>query len=158
MLIICAKDEVTLLSEQAASILSIGDPGDQAPEELQHFSSRLRLEFDDIESPITGHTLPTPADVEKAVHFIGEAPEPLLIHCFAGVSRSSACSLIKLLYVFGSEDFASMFETLYRLRPIAYPNRLIASYVDDSFGLEGALIEAVDQFRTEQNYRLRPRF
>lgn len=158
MLIICAKDEVALLSDQAASILSIGDPGDQAPQEFEGFSSRLRLEFDDIESPVTGHTQPTPADVEKAIRFIREAPEPLLIHCFAGVSRSSACSLIKLLHVFGTEDYASVFATLYRIRPIAYPNRLIASYVDDIFGLEGALIEAVDQFRTEQNYRLHLRF
>ena len=52
----------------------------------------LTLYFDDIEEPCPGYQLINAAQAEQVIHFIKEHldVDTLLIHCYAGVSRSRA--------------------------------------------------------------------
>src|SRR6202007_1450874 len=56
----------------------------------------LFLSLSDIIEPIDGHILPNAEHVETLLDFVygWDRAAPLLIHCFAGVSRSTAAAFI----------------------------------------------------------------
>ena len=115
--------------------------------------AHLRLEVDDIEAPIPGFAMPDEADVAALIDFLGAwRPErPLLMHCAAGVSRSTAAALVALcLHAEGNErgdergDERMLAQRLRRAAPHAAPNRRIVALADRLLGREGRLIAAVD--------------
>jgi predicted protein tyrosine phosphatase len=68
----------------------------------------------------------------------------MVIHCWAGISRSTAAALISLcsLNPETSEELIAL-----RLRaasPTAYPNRLMIRLADAALGRKGRLIDAVE--------------
>ena len=84
-------------SGYADYIISIGDPLSDPPpfSWRQHpHSKKLRLEFYDFDNPVDGG--PTKADVEKLIAFSQARDNKgyALVHCQAGISRSSAASII----------------------------------------------------------------
>ena len=131
---------------QYSHILSIGDPESKEPESLYHPQRKvLRLEFADINSFVAkymGNTnesseLPQKSQVERAIVFLREFlaatdTTGLLIHCFAGVSRSTAMALIACYLMLGDEEKAR--EKLYSIRPQAIPNSWVIQYADEILG------------------------
>lgn len=111
--------------------------------------AHLRLEIDDIEAPIPGFNMPDRAHVAALVAFL-EAwrPErPLIIHCAAGVSRSTAAALVALcLHAEEHErrDERSLARRLRQAAPHAAPNRQIIAVADRLLGREGRLVAAVE--------------
>jgi predicted protein tyrosine phosphatase len=88
------------------------------------------LHFDDVEADCPNEQLfaATPNDLEDALAFAREVgDEPLLIHCRAGISRSTA---IAWLIVWdklkaGPDSVGQAFDIVRRARPILLPNRHI---------------------------------
>jgi predicted protein tyrosine phosphatase len=79
--------------------ISIGDPGSLPPPTFYEFlpSARLRLEFFDFDNDILG--APTRKDIGTLIAFVksrntSHSFQNYLIHCKAGISRSSAAALI----------------------------------------------------------------
>ena len=58
----------------------------------------LKLYFHDIVQHLDGHTPPSAADAEKLIGFFNSwnREAPMLIHCWAGISRSTAAAFIAL--------------------------------------------------------------
>ena len=56
----------------------------------------LRLYFHDIVSDMEGHTPPRSSDAEKLIGFLSgwDRQAPMLIHCWAGISRSTAAAMV----------------------------------------------------------------
>ena len=56
----------------------------------------LKLVMHDIESEREGHTLPSEAHVAELLDFVGkwDRTAPMIIHCYAGISRSTAAAFI----------------------------------------------------------------
>src|SRR5258707_6664317 len=54
--------------------------------------NHLVLAVDDIALPMDGYTVPAQEHVEKLIDFVGgwDRAAPLVVHCFAGISRSTA--------------------------------------------------------------------
>lgn len=137
-------------------MVSIGDPGQKPPFGLlSHPAPRLRLTFDDVERdlPRFGYAACTPEDIAALAAFLEHAPGPLLIHCAAGVSRSSAAGLIRCAIRLGPGrereavavlDAAITEARLLRLRTAEsiHPNRRMIGLADRLLGREGALIAA----------------
>jgi predicted protein tyrosine phosphatase len=73
----------------------------------------------------------------------------LLIHCFAGISRSTALAyaiLIDRARAHGDHpDERAVLESLLALRPQACPNRLMVRYADALLDCGGRMIEAVER-------------
>ena len=67
----------------------------------------------------------------------------LLVHCYAGVSRSTAAALVAHHLRTGDPE-ASAWE-LRRAAPHAFPKRWIVALADEELGLGGTLIEAVER-------------
>jgi len=69
----------------------------------------------------------------------------MLIHCWAGISRSTAAAYTALCML---EPDASEQDLAWRLReasPSATPNRLIVSFTDQILGRRGRMLAAVDR-------------
>lgn len=109
----------------------------------------LSLRFDDAEnldSDDTGITFPQPQHILDALAFADErVGEPLLIQCWAGLSRSAAMALgfiARGLYCDGVENYAEKsVDYLLQIRPQSHPNVLVLKLVLRTF-LSAELAEA----------------
>lgn len=101
-----------------------------------------RCPVDDIVEARPDEVLPEATHIAELIGFLrtwdGEAP--LLIHCHAGVSRSTAVALIA--HVLHSGDPRRSATALREASPYAWPNRRIVALADSILGLGGELIEA----------------
>ncbi|NQU11734.1 dual specificity protein phosphatase family protein [bacterium] len=70
-------------------------------------------------------------------------PVHLLIHCYAGISRSTATALAILMQVYGQGREEEAVRHLFRIRPQAAPNPRIVLETDLILGCGGQLVAAV---------------
>jgi predicted protein tyrosine phosphatase len=106
----------------------------------------LRVACHDIVIAHPGAILPSPEHVSRIVRFAeswgGEAP--MMIHCWAGVSRSTAAALIiACARCRGREE--QLARRLRLAAPHAQPNSLMIAVADQILGCDGALVRAVGQ-------------
>jgi predicted protein tyrosine phosphatase len=106
----------------------------------------VRLAFHDIIEPMPGLVVPD-RDIMRAVLDFGRHGGPqraLLIHCWAGISRSSAAAFAIAC------DRNPGFERdiaieLRRRAPFATPNRLMVRLADELLARDGRMVEAIDK-------------
>jgi len=86
------------------------------------------------------------ADVERALAFARawDGDAPMVVHCFAGVSRSSATALAIACERNPDTPEQEIALLLRRLAPHAFPNRRITAIADQLLGRRGRLIHAVE--------------
>ena len=106
----------------------------------------LKLYFHDIAERRPGLIEPK-GEMIKAILDFGHAwtsARPMLIHCWAGISRSSAAAFLMACQRNNGyeHDVAS---ELRRLAPFTTPNRLMVALADDLLGRGGRMVEAVDR-------------
>jgi predicted protein tyrosine phosphatase len=102
-----------------------------------------RVAVHDIAEPMGDSVVPGETHVRGLIAFLGDWPgsEPLLLHCYAGVSRSTAAALIALtLGAEGRETEAAL--ALRAAAPHAQPNARIIALADQLLGRRGRLIAA----------------
>ena len=123
---------------------------------------RLTLRFDDIIEPIAGMQPPQVEHVEALLAFGRglEVPEGdplghLLIHCHAGISRSSASMVTILAESRPQEPEDAIYAHIREIRPQAWPNSRMIAMADTLLGRGGRLVEALRRHYGEQ-IRLRP--
>lgn len=107
-------------------------------------TTHLRVGVHDItERQYDNDRLIGEADVRTLLDFI-EAWEPadgcFLVHCYAGISRSTATALIASYVKTGDAERSAL--DLRAAAPHAAPNRLIIALADDLLGCRGQLIDA----------------
>jgi predicted protein tyrosine phosphatase len=151
---VCGLDE---LAEHAAArvthVLSILDPGWPEPEILRNFDvhRRLRLHFHDVIEPSPGWIAPERWDVDLLLAFGrniadtdgGTAGPHLLVHCHAGVSRSSAAAILILAQRHADRPADEVLAEVARLRPRAWPNLRMLELGDAALGRNGEIVAAV---------------
>ena len=90
-----------------------------------------------------GYTAPTQRDVtailELGRELMDEPVERLLIHCHAGVSRSTATAAILMAQNNPGRE-PDVFAELERMRPCSWPNALMVRIADGLLERDGALI------------------
>ncbi|MGF1610095.1 MAG: tyrosine phosphatase family protein [Kiloniellales bacterium] len=104
----------------------------------------LRLGLDDVYEALPGQVAPARSHIEALVGFAAgwDRDTPLLVHCFAGISRSTAAALI-LLCLESERREAEAAELLARQAPHAQPNRRMIELADELLGRRGRLSAAV---------------
>jgi predicted protein tyrosine phosphatase len=123
-------------------LVSLVQPAYQPPRPPEIAEARhLRVAVDDVSEPVEGTVLPGEAHVRELVAFLRSWPadEALLIHCFAGISRSTAAALIALTLHRDEMDAARV---LRERAPHAIPNARIVALADRALGRGGRLIAA----------------
>lgn len=111
-------------------------------ERAQH----LRLTFNDINAHTEGLISPQAADAVRLVKFIQnwDKAAPLLIHCWAGISRSTASAFTALCVLRPHGDEMELAQELRAVSPSATPNQMITYHVDQVLGREGRMLKAVE--------------
>ena len=139
----------------ATHVLSLLDPGKRP---WLHPSTPTEnwklLNFDDIEEPSYDRS-PTKEHVERILDWAKNLPVDtvLLVHCEAGVSRSTAAALAILVQYHGLEQIDKCVDLLFGVRPEAAPNRLIARYADEILGCNGRLVAAANMLNNNKILR-----
>jgi predicted protein tyrosine phosphatase len=106
----------------------------------------LKLAVHDIAAPQAGLTAPDATTVEQILDF-GRAWDegaPLLIHCWAGISRSTASAFIIACERSPNADELDIALKMRRVSPHAFPNRRIVALADDILDRRGRMLEAVE--------------
>lgn len=89
--------------------------------------NHLRISMDDINEPADGFVAPSGEHVERALAFVRkwDRAAPLVIHCYAGISRSTASAFMAACALNPHRDEISIAKQIRAASPTAYPNRLI---------------------------------
>jgi predicted protein tyrosine phosphatase len=155
---ICGLDELAALRDHSVThVLSILDPEWPDPAAFADWGrhSRQVIRFHDVIAEYPGYMAPTREHVAEILEFGqriagDEIPvEHFLVHCHAGISRSTA-SLAMLLVQEkpGSED--EVFDRLTRVRAQAWPNSRMIRFADELLGLQGRLNRGLqDHYRRQ---------
>ena len=106
---------------------------------------RLDLRFNDIAEPREGLTPPSEADVGALLAFAGgwRGARPLLVHCWAGVSRSTAAAYVIACARSAPGQEQAWADRLRQAAPTATPNPLIVALADRLLHRSGAMGRAV---------------
>jgi predicted protein tyrosine phosphatase len=106
----------------------------------------LRLDMNDICEPAVGLVLPCEEHVADLVQFAldWDRKAPLLIHCWAGISRSTAAAFITLCALNPQADESGLARALRRASATAYPNRRLVALGDNVLSRSGRMIAAVE--------------
>ena len=149
---VCGIEELTGHCETGVShVLSILDPDWPVPEAFGAFGEHAKLELrfhDVIEEGIAGTLPPREEHVAELLAFgrdlMAEPPPEahLLVHCHAGVSRSTASMALVLAQGLPDAGADRVFAEVLRIRPQAWPNLRIVEMGDALLGRAGALVDA----------------
>lgn len=133
-------------------VLSILDPEWPDPPAFEAFAPhrRLALRFNDIIEPTPDCYAPSRADVERLLAFgaelkdglAGATASHLLVHCHAGVSRSTAATALILAQQHPDWPARDVLDAISQLRPRAWPNLRILEFGDELLGRDGELVAA----------------
>lgn len=131
-------------------VLSILDPHWPDPEAFADFPPHRReaLRFNDVIAPAPEMVAPDQSHVAQLLAFgrdveVAGSLAHLLIHCHAGVSRSTAAAVLLLAQEDPARPAVAIFDEIARLRPRAWPNLALLELGEAALGRRGELTGAV---------------
>lgn len=106
----------------------------------------LILGMDDIAEPVDGYVCPAEEHVTDLLAFIREwdRAQPLVVHCYAGISRSTAGAFISACALNPRRDEAAIARLIRGASPTAMPNRRLVSLADRMMGRGGRMVAAIE--------------
>lgn len=113
------------------------------PDDIQS----LRLTFHDIVTARDGLQSVTDTDVARLLAFAAEWPRtaPLLVQCWAGVSRSPAAAYVIACQIAGPGHEERLALRLREVAPFATPNARLVALADEALDRRDAMIVAIDR-------------
>ena len=131
-----ARHVVSLLAREDNLIR----PAEIAPE------NHLWLQVHDISAPVDGYVVPQTEHVEQLIAFVRRWPQetPLLMHCYAGVSRSVAAAFVSVCALSPASDEQAIATALRRASPTATPNIRIVALADHLLARNGRMVRAIE--------------
>lgn len=107
--------------------------------------NHLHLVMHDIAAAQEGMTMPGEEHVSNLLAFARrwDRARPLLVHCYAGISRSTASAYIIAAALAPRRDEAELARTLRALSPSATPNARLIAIADAMLDRNGRMIEAI---------------
>lgn len=107
--------------------------------------NHLFLGFNDIVEPIAGMIPVGEAEVLRLFDFIDAWPQerPMVFHCWAGISRSTAGAYVAACRLMPARDEADIARELREKSPSATPNPRLVRLADELMGRAGRMVEAI---------------
>jgi predicted protein tyrosine phosphatase len=108
--------------------------------------NHLVLAMDDISMPLEGYSAPADEHVTELVKFLRgwDRRAPVVMHCYAGISRSTAGAYVAVCALNPHRDEAAVAKELRRASPTASPNTRIVELADRLLGRGGRMIRAIE--------------
>jgi len=131
-----ARHVVSLLGDEAR----VERPTSIAPE------NHLWLRLHDISAPLDGYIVPGEEHVAELIGFVRgwDRRAPLVVHCFAGISRSTASAFTAVCALNPQRDEDDIAQALRRASPTATPNIRIVALADRLLRRDGRMIAAIE--------------
>jgi len=132
-----ARSLVTLINHD----IIVHRPACIAPER------HLFVAVSDITAEIEGQILPGEAHVATLLDFVQtwDREHPLIIHCFAGVSRSTAAGFITACALSPGRDEDEIAQAIRAASPTATPNPRLVAIADKMLGRNGRMVDAIER-------------
>lgn len=108
--------------------------------------NHLVLAVDDIVDPQEGYTAPAEDHVRRLIDFVGQwdRAAPMVVHCFAGISRSTAGAYVAACVLNPRRDEMEIAQSIRRASRTAQPNARIVGIADRLLKRDGRMIGAVE--------------
>lgn len=145
---VCPLSQIpaTVRATGARSLITLISEGTEVtrPREIEE-DRHLYVAMSDIVLAMDGEILPNETHVAELVAFIRrwDRAAPLVIHCYAGVSRSTAAAFIAACLIDETRNEASIAQEIRDLSPTATPNKLMVEIADRLLRRDGRMVEAV---------------
>jgi predicted protein tyrosine phosphatase len=149
-IIVCPLSRVPDMAREKkpSRVVSLLDPDTPFPELTGYAEThRLKLPIHDIELEMPGYTLPCEADMRAILNFVTawDRAEPILIHCYAGISRSTATAFITACVHNPHIDEEIIAQALRKASKTASPNRRFIALADAALGRKGRMSAAIER-------------
>jgi predicted protein tyrosine phosphatase len=138
--------EATIVSCGARHLVSLLATGtDFVRPNVIAAENHLLLTMHDILAAQEGLTPPGQAHVEALLAYARrwDCSTPLVINCFAGISRSTAAAFIVAAALAPQRDEAELARKLRQLSPSATPNLLLVGIADELLKRDGRMVAAI---------------
>jgi predicted protein tyrosine phosphatase len=109
--------------------------------------NHLVISMDDIIEEADGFTAPALDHVERVLAFgrSWDRTAPMVIHCYAGISRSTASAFAVACALNPNRSELEIARRIRDASPFAHPNRLIVTHADRLLGRAGRMLRALDE-------------
>jgi predicted protein tyrosine phosphatase len=116
----------------------------ERPPSVAH-DRHLFIGMSDIVEPLDGHILPAAEHVESLLDFVGRwgREAPLVFHCYAGISRSTAAAFITACALAPERPEAEIARALREASSTATPNARLVAVADDMLSRQGRMVDAI---------------
>lgn len=106
----------------------------------------IRFHIHDISEPLPGYIQPGREHIDQLIEFALDwgGRGPIVVHCWAGISRSTAAAYTALCAINPSASEELIATRLRQASPTAYPNRLMIRLADAALGRQGRMVRAVE--------------
>ncbi len=107
----------------------------------------LYIAMSDILEPLDGHIIPGEAHVRQLLDFVRswDRAQPMVIHCYAGVSRSTAAAMITACALNPDRNERDVAELIRERSPTATPNLRLVAVADQILGRDGRMYVAAEK-------------
>ena len=136
----------TVARTGAGSLMTLLSPGTAVTRPATILPERhLYLAISDIIAPIPGQVLPEREHLDDLIEFVEgwDRTQPMVIHCFAGVSRSTAAAFIAACALNPRRDEFEVARAIRAASPTATPNARLVALADDALDRGGRMIAAI---------------
>jgi predicted protein tyrosine phosphatase len=108
--------------------------------------NHLWLQLHDIAAPMDGYIVPDEEHIAGLIAFARrwDRRSPLVVHCFAGISRSTASAYTCVCALNPHRDEDSIAQALRLASPTATPNSRIVALADKVLGRDGRMVAAIE--------------
>lgn len=107
----------------------------------------LMLAMSDITAEMAGHVIPASEHVERLLGFVHDwdRQNPIVVHCWAGISRSTAAAYIAACMLGPDRDEEEVAGALRVAAPSATPNARLVVLADAALARRGRMIRAIER-------------
>lgn len=108
--------------------------------------NHLILSVDDIVDHAEGYTVPAEEHVGRLIDFARawDRTTPMVVHCFAGISRSTGAAFTAACALNPKRDEAEIARAIRAASPTAQPNARIVGIADRLLNRNGRMVRAVE--------------
>jgi predicted protein tyrosine phosphatase len=146
-IIVCSLSRVPHIARERKPnrIVSLLDPDSLFPRG-HGVADHLQLAMHDINNDEPGWNAATVKQVEELIGFVErwDQAAPILIHCYAGISRSSATAFVTACVHNPGADEEQIALALRSASRAAWPNTRIVALADAALGRGGRMTRAIE--------------